>query len=209
MNINGTHIQIMWKEIATILLVVYIIRLAIDLYIRTVYKKICDQFYSNIWDGLEEKIRKHLNICNVFSNGPLNKNVRRMYNGLCMALASILLVNNNEVAFVNQLHKIKNEYDFEMKSFALALYYYSLHDEAAAKKHYNEYLKCNHENKNINVIMEHLFSKENNTRSSDDIQAAMETFKNPAIVKLLKTGAVCQGDGSVDKLNVSRGRFPD
>ncbi len=182
----------MWKEIAVILLVLYVTRLAIDMYIRKVYNKICNQFYSNTWDGLKEKIHKHRKLCDAFSNGPWNKNVRQMYNGLCVALASIALVNNDEVAFVNQLHEVKNEDDFEMKSFMLALYYHSAHDEVESKKCYNAYLKCNHENKNIKVIMEHLFSEKNNTQSSDDINTASETFKNPAIIKLLGG----QGDGS-------------
>ena len=65
MNINGTNVQIMWKEIAIILLIVYITRFAIDIYIKTIYNKIYNQFYSYTWNGLEEKIKKHQKICNI------------------------------------------------------------------------------------------------------------------------------------------------
>ena len=123
MNINGTEVQIMWKEIAVGLLVLYVIRLLIDLYIKTEYKQFNNLFYSHDWNGLDVKIRKHQRICDVFSKGPWNKNVCLMYNGLCVALASMALINNDVVDFLNQLHYIKNEDNFEIKHFILALYY--------------------------------------------------------------------------------------
>ena len=56
MNINGTEVQIMWKEIAVGLLVLYVIRLLIDLYIKTEYKQINNLFYSK--KVMEETLKK-------------------------------------------------------------------------------------------------------------------------------------------------------
>ena len=192
MNINGTEVQIMWKEIAVGLLVLYVIRLLIDLYIKTVYKQITYLFYSHNWSGLDVKIRKHQRICDVFSSGPWNKKVCLMYNGLCVALASMALINNNEVDFLNQLHYIKNEYNFEIKHFMLALYYCSKHDEIASKRNYNAYLQCNREDENIRVILDYLFPDKSNLRSMEDVSGAIKTFHNPAIVKLLRNNGIIE-----------------
>ncbi len=190
MNINGTEVQIMWKEIAVGLLVLYVIRFLIDLYIKTKYKQINNLFYSHDWNGLDVKIRKHQRICDVFSNGPWNKNVCLMYNGLCVALASMALINNNEVDFLNQLHYIKNEDNFEIKHFILALYYCSKHDEIASKRNYNAYLRCNRKDENIRVIMDYLFSETSSIQSKEDICGAVKTFQNPAIIKLLRDNGI-------------------
>lgn len=190
MKYNSTNTQIMWKEIAIILLVMYIARFVIDIYIKTVYNKINNDFYLNKWDGLEEKIRKHLKICNIFSIGPFNQKVCLMYNGLCIALASMALLNDEE-AFVNRLWIIKREEAFEMKPFMLALYYLSKQDEVASMKYYNTYLRCNHQNEYIKVIMEYLFDKKK-THPKEDIANAVKTFQNPAIIKLLEDNNILQ-----------------
>ena len=196
-SINGTEVQIMWKEIAIVLLVLYVVRVLIDLYIKAVYKRIHNLFYSHAWSGLEDKIRKHQRICVVFSSGPWNKNVCQMYNGLCIALGSMALVNNNEVDFLNQLHNIKNEENFEIKHFILALYYRSKHDDIAAKRNYNAYLRCNRKNENIRAIMDYLFLENSSIQSKVDISGVIKTFQNPAIIKLLMdNGITGQGDGS-------------
>ena len=185
MNIKGTNIYIMWKEIGVMLLVVALIRLSIDIYIVKIYKKICKKFYSKAWNGLDGEIKKHRKLCNVFSVGPWNKNIRLMYNGCCVALASIALIKNDEVEFVNQLNLVKKETDFEMKSFMLALYYCSKQDEITAKKYFDSYLKCNKKNGDIKVIMDYLFVQ-GKTQQREEFDCAIQKFQNPAILKLFE-----------------------
>lgn len=72
-NISGSNVQIMWKEIAIILIILYLIRCLTDLYIIKEYKKILNSFFADEWRGLEQKIEKHQKLCNIFSNGPFNK----------------------------------------------------------------------------------------------------------------------------------------
>lgn len=184
MNVNGIAVNIMWKEIGAILIIVYMGRIFINMYIKNGYNRINKKFYTNNWNGLEEEIERYKKICKVFSNGPWNKNMRLIYNGLCVASASISLIRHNEVGFVECLNEVKKEVDFEMKPFLLALYYRYKQQDDVAKKYYNKYLICNHVDEDIKVIMEYLFCQ-GQQRDVSEIGCTIKKFQNPAILKLL------------------------
>lgn len=189
---GGTNIKIMWKEIVIILLILYSVRLAIDIYIKIIYNKIIEKFYTYNWDGLEEKVEKHRKICNVFSNGRWNKNVRLIYNGLCVVISSMAFLRGDDSEFINQLSCVKDEVNFEIKPFMLALYYRSRNDEVAMREYYNKFLDCNSHSEYTKVIMEKLFS-EQMLQKSENLHNAIKKFQNPGIIKLL------QENGLIDK----------
>lgn len=185
MNINGVNIQIMWTEIVITFFLIGIVRYLINMYILHVYNNIYKEFISFKWEKLDDKIRKHKKLCNVFSNGPYNKKIRLMYNGLCMALSSMALIRNHESGFIEELNDIKQEEEFELKAFVLALYYRS-NNNSLAIQYFNKYVRCIHQNKNIELIMKYLFDKEKTTKDMDDIKKVIKCFRNPAIICLLK-----------------------
>lgn len=186
MNVNEVHVQIMWKEIAIIFLLIFLLRCMTDVYIITIYKRINSSFYLGEWDGLEEKILRHRKICNVFSDGPFNKNIRVRYNGLCMALASMRLMQGDEADFLQQLNYVKKEEEYEMKAFILALYYRSKEQHEEAEKQYHKFSKCNSQSQNLKIVLDVLFEKQKEIQKDEAYRDAIRSFQNPAILKLFK-----------------------
>lgn len=189
MNSSGVHVQIMWKEIAIIFLCIYLMRCLTDFYIVNKYKKLNKAFYAGEWEGLEKKLIKHQRICNVFSDGPFNKNIRTLYNGLCVALASIGLLEEDEETFVRQLNCVKKDEEYEMKAFMLALYYNSRGNEKEAIRQYRKYMTSNPRNKNMQEVLEYLYGEKKEVPIS-----SVESFQNPAIIKLLNDNIITLSD---------------
>ena len=151
MNI-GT-VQIMWKEIGIGFIVLYVLRKLLDVYMIKKYEKLLTLFGVIEMDTLKLKAEKHLKLCDFFSVGPWNKSIYWTYNGLCWLLATISFVENNENDFLAYLGNIKKEQEFEMKSFALSLYYRSKGDITQAIRYYIVYLTSKHVNNDIAVVM--------------------------------------------------------
>ena len=185
MGINGITTQIMWTDIIITLAVIYALRTLTEVYIVKTYKKLNKAFFEGEWDGLEKKMIKHQNICNVFSDGPFNKDIRVLYNGLCVALASIGLMQGDEETFLRQLNYIKKEKEYEMKAFILSLYFCSKGNEEEAVIQYQKYLETNPKNKNAKNILEYLFGEKKEVPTS-----SVESFHNPAIIKLFKDNSI-------------------
>ncbi|MEE0883944.1 MAG: hypothetical protein U0L59_01800 [Faecalimonas sp.] len=186
LNIEHTNVQIMWKEIVLIFLFIYIIRFFTDIYIIIVYKNIYNRFYAHDWFGLEKKVKKHQNLCSVFLSGPFNKKIRLIYNGLCMILSSIALIDENDCVFITEIDNIKKDEEFELKPFVLALYYRSKNDLTTAMKFYHKYSRCIHQDENIDIIMNYLFSNQECKKMNNEIAIAIKSFQNPAIIKLFE-----------------------
>lgn len=189
-NISGSNVQIMWKEIAIILIILYLIRCLTDLYIIKEYKKILNSFFADEWRGLEQKIEKHQKLCNIFSNGPFNKKIRFIYNTLCVVLASIKYIDGNEPEFLYHLKRIKKENEFEMKSFVLALYFHSKGRMSEAEESYHYFLKCNSENQEAKDILVYLFYPDQRKDLEVACVKAKQAFRNPAIIELFKVNHI-------------------
>ena len=176
---NKIYIQIMWKEIAIILLFICLLRFLTDFYIVKKYKKLIKDFFAGEWERLEIKMIKHQKICNIFSDGPFNKKIRAFYNGLCVALASIGLVRGDEETFLRQLSYIKKPEEYEMKSFMLSLYYNSKKNEKEAIEQFHKYIESNPKSKNMQDVLEYLYEQKVVFPAS-----SVKSFHNPAIIKL-------------------------
>lgn len=185
-NIGGSNVQIMWKEMVLIFIVLYLMRCLTDLYILRVYKKILNSFFAEDWSGLERKIEKHQKLCSIFSNGPFNKKIRYIYNTLCVVLASIKFINGNENEFLFHLGRIKRENEFEMKAFLLSLYYHSRGKMREAEEYYHYFLKCNSENQAARDILLYLFNPTQRTELEAVCVKAKQSFRNPAVIELFK-----------------------
>lgn len=103
-----------------------------------------------------------------------------------MALSSMALIRNNEIEFVKELDNVKQEEEYELKAYVLYLYYVSKNNNALAMKYYNNYSRCTHENRNIEIVMKYLFNKDECLRTTSEFQNAINSFQNPAIIRLLK-----------------------
>lgn len=135
-------VQIMWKEIGIGLLGLYILRNILDVYMVKKYKKIVSLFGKIETNQLKAKAEKHLKLCDFFSIGPWNKQIYFIYNGLCWLLSSISLIENNDRRFLEYLEMVKKEKEFEIKPFALFLYYRSKDDAVRAKhRHFSRRAK--------------------------------------------------------------------
>lgn len=181
----GNEIHIMWGEIIFSLLFLYGIRFLIDQYLVKEYKKILEDFYSNKWTGIYEKIERCQKVSDIFSNGPWNKNNRWIYNNLCIIRASIFYVNGDILSFLKNLDNIKKEKDFELKAFLLFLYYYSEKNEDKISKYYYEYLKTVQENKDIATVI-HVLMGTHEYMQETNFEEAIKNFKNPAIIELFE-----------------------
>lgn len=179
MNI-GT-VQIMWKEIGIGFIVLYVLRKLLDVYMIKKYEKLLTLFGVIEMDTLKLKAEEHLKLCDFFSVGPWNKSIYWTYNGLCWLLATISFVENNENDFLAYLGKIKKEQEFEMKSFALSLYYRSKGDITQAKRYYNVYLTSKHVNNDIAVVMNSIWHEK---KDPELLTESINRFENPALKKL-------------------------
>ena len=182
---NEANIRIMWKEIAIIFIVIFLIRLCIDVYIFLRYKQISNKFNSQNYTNLEKKTERLRKLTRIFSLGPWNKQMTLIYNNLCCIRSSIALVNDDEELFVNYLEFVKSEENYGLKPFMLALYYRSKKEDDTASKHYEQYMRSNHKDSNLNAIMNHLFCNSDKTEKIENLNEILGCFKNPAIIKLL------------------------
>ena len=158
---NTGTVQIMWKEIIVGFIILYLLRIVLDVYMIKKYEKLLKLFGVIEMDTLKLEAEKHLKLCNFFSVGPWNKAIYWTYNGLCWLLATISYVEDDEYDFLAYLGKVKNEQEFEMKSFVLALYYRSKKDFNQARHYYDVYLTSKHVNNDIGVIMDSVLTGKN------------------------------------------------
>lgn len=188
---NTGVVQIMWKEmgigLSVFLIVMYVFRNILDIYMIKTYKKIIEMYGKVEMETLKVKAKKHLKLCNYFSVGPWNKQIYLAYNGLCWLLASINLLEENEGEFLAYLKMIKKENEFEMKSFALSLYYRSKKDNNQAKYYYGLYLESKHVDNDIAIIMNSLFGE---IEKAELITESASRFSNPAIIKLFRDNEI-------------------
>ena len=145
------------------------------------YEKLLKLFGVIEMDTLKLEAEKHLKLCNFFSVGPWNKAIYWTYNGLCWLLATISYVEDDEYDFLAYLGKVKNEQEFEMKSFVLALYYRSKKDFNQARHYYDVYLPSKHVNNDIGVIMDRVWSGK---AKSELVAESVKKFENPVLRKL-------------------------
>ena len=178
---NTGTVQIMWKEIIVGFIILYLLRGVLDVYMIKKYEKLLKLFGVIEMDTLKLEAEKHLKLCNFFSVGPWNKAIYWTYNGLCWLLATISYVEDDEYDFLAYLGKVKNEQEFEMKSFALSLYYRSKGDITQAKRYYNVYLTSKHVNNDIGVIMDSVW---NGKAKSELVAESVKKFENPVLRKL-------------------------
>lgn len=186
---NTGVVQIMWKEIGIGCLMLYVFRNMLDIYMIKKYKKITKLYGIVEADQLKLKIEKHLKLCNLFSVGPWNKNIYFIYNGLCWMMSSINLVEGKELEFLKYLEKVKKENEFEMKPFALFLFYRSKKNVEKAKYYYNAYLKCKHVDNDIAIIMRDIV---NEGKKSEIFNESIKKFIDPALQKLFKENKILE-----------------
>ena len=82
---------------------------------------------------------------------------------------------DDEYDFLAYLGKVKNEQEFEMKSFVLALYYRSKKDFNQARHYYDVYLTSKHVNNDIGVIMDSVWSGK---AKSELVAESVKKFEN-------------------------------
>lgn len=180
-------IQIMWKEIGIGFLVLYVLRSMLDIYMIKKYEKIERSYGMVDLNILKSQAKRHLKLCDFFSVGPWNKKIYAIYNGLCWLMSSISLLENNEADFLTYLNMIKKEQEFEIKAFALSLYYRSKKDINQGQYYYNLYLASKHTDKDIAVIMDCIWNGKEKTKVFFE---SVEKFKNPALKIIFKKNCV-------------------
>lgn len=186
MNLSSCVVQIMWKDIFIILGVVFGINLLIGIYMLFACKRIFNDFYSGNIKGLKNRAIKLRRLYNFYSAVPYSKNMCLIYNHLCLLISSMALLEGEETEFLKQLSVVKQAINYEWKPFVLALYYRSKNDIEIATKYYQKYLNCNHKDDNIKIILDGLFVNQEYSGSDASFLKVKRSFKNPAIIKLLK-----------------------
>ena len=181
-------VQIMWKEIGIGLILLYLLRVVLDLYMLNKYKKLVALHGTIPAEAFQTRAQKHLKLCGFFAVSPWNKQIYAAYNGLCWLLAMDALQEGQEEAFLTWLSKVRKEEEFEAKAFTLSLYFRAKGQEKIAGQHYEMYLKSKHSDQNISVIMRGLFEEK---ERAETINEAASAFRNPAIRKLLNENGIC------------------
>lgn len=181
-------VQIMWKEIGIGLILLYLLRVVLDLYMLNKYKKLVALHGTISAEAFQTRAQKHLKLCGFFAVGPWNKQIYAAYNGICWLLAMDALQEGLEEVFLTWLSKVRKEEEFEAKAFTLSLYFRAKRQEKIAGQYYEMYLKSKHSDQNISVIMCGLFE---GTEPIESIQKAAGALKNPAVIKLLKDNGIC------------------
>lgn len=191
--------KIEWKFIIVELVVLFLCIIFIDVYMIVKHNSTTKKYYSGNFKGLVKELKRLQSVSNIFSKNPRSKNREMIFNTTCIFLASISLLNGDENGFILELNKVKNEKRCEIKPFMLSLFFKSKNDIQNAEMYYQVFRKCEHSNKSMIVVMDYLFVNED-TITIEEFTNAVNTFRNPAIIKLLNTmqsGDGKTGDGSL------------
>lgn len=180
---NWGPIEIMWKEIGIGILILFLLRSLLDIYMIKSYEKLIGTYGIIEKENVKIKAKKLLKLYNVFSVGPWNKQMYLAYNGTCWLLASMCLIESDESGFIDYLNKVKKQDRFEMKPFALSLYYRSRENIAQMIYYYNVYMESQHVDENMDIIMNCLFG---NKERMSLLEKAVNSFHNPALIQLFK-----------------------
>ena len=170
-------------EVLIVLFVFYVVLCAINVYIIFSFTKVMKNYFPEKLILAEKKLNTIRLFGDYLSGNPKNIQTREIYNHTCFLLASIELLKGNDRAFLRELDGIKKENEFELKAFMLALYYRSKDKSDMAVKEYNKYIQCSKHEKDVQIIMSGLFD-EKDSKHDDLFLNALNTFKNPAIIKL-------------------------
>lgn len=191
MNIN---VKIGWKFIIIELVVLFLFIILIDVYMIVKHNSTTKKYYSGDFKGLVKELKRLQSISDIFSKNPRNKNREMIFNTTCIFLASISLLNDDENGFILELNKVKNEKRCEIKPFMLSLFFKSKNSTQNAEMYYQIFRNCEHSNKSMIVVTNYLFVNEDTT-TIEEFTNAVNTFRNPAIIKLLDT---IRGQGSTE-----------
>lgn len=183
MNIN---LRIGWNVIIIELVILLLLIILADVYMIVKHNSTTKKYYSGNFKGLVKELKRLQFVSNIFSLNPRNRNREMIFNTTCVFLASIFLLNDDENGFIRELSKIKSETRYEIKPFMLALFFKSKNDMQNAEMCCQAFKNCEHINENMNVVMNYLFSNDEEVKN-DEFGNAVNSFRNPAIIKLLET----------------------
>ena len=184
----------MEKEIIVALLVLILWQCILGMFMRNIMKKyikIVKQYnysegenLSPEWKEKTAHLLKRAKILCVITFG--SSSSKKLYNTLCYMLATTEFMDGNTDEFLRITNTAKRSFSntYAMLSSALALYYNAEGDRKIAEKYYRSYLLCDHEKKNMQIVMQKLFS--DTEVDETELKEAMQETRNPAIVKLLQ-----------------------
>lgn len=172
----------LWKETIIVIILICVIFIFLGIFTVRSFNKVIERYYPNDLFSAESTLNR-IRLWSDFLSVK-NDKICLVYNHTCYLLASIELLKGNDRAFLRELDGIKKEDDFELKSFMLALYYRSKGNGDMAVKEYSKYIQCSKHEKDIQIIMCGLFDGGEDFKSDDLFLNALNTFKNPAIIKL-------------------------
>lgn len=191
MNENAPVIEIMWKEILLILLAVFVLRGLLAQYLVVQHRRFVERYYMGKWSGLKNACEKHKRIAHFIAGGPLNPWGPVIYNDFCLIIASMAYLEGDIDTFLEQLHLSKKTKLHSLTPAFLACYYRSVDDFEKANQHYAEYTLREKKDKNVTVVLEHLFAAQQSVNSStESIVEALNDMKNPALLKLLEQNGI-------------------
>ena len=184
----------MEKEIIVALSILILWQCILGMFMRNIMKKyikIVKQYnysegenLSPEWKEKTAHLLKRAKILCVITFG--SSSSKKLYNTLCCMLATTEFMDGNTDEFLRITNTAKRSFSntYAMLSSALALYYNAEGDREMAEKYYRSYLLCEHEKKNMQIVMRKLFS--NTEVDETELKEAMQETRNPAIVKLLQ-----------------------
>lgn len=184
------HVKIGWKFIIIEFAVLFLFIILMDVYMLVKHNSTTKKYYSGNFKGLTKELKRLQSVSDIFSINPRNKNREMIFNTTCIFLASIALLNGDENGFLLELNKVKNEKRCEIKPFMLSLFYKSKNNTQSAEMYYQVFKDCEHGNESMCVVMNYLFDSED-TPTSEAFTTAVNTFRNPAIIKMLDAIGEC------------------
>ena len=131
--------------------------------------------------------KKVKTLCSIMRWHPLgNDSLIIIYNALSYMLATTELLDGNTNEFIKIATEANQSFSdtYEVLPFLLALYYNAEGDREMAEKYYRSYLLCDHEKKNMQIVMQKLFS--DTEVDETELKETVQETRNPAIMKLFQ-----------------------
>ena len=126
-------------------------------------------------------------LCSIMRWHPLgNDSLIIIYNTLSYMLATTELLDGNTKEFIKIATEANQSFSgtYEVLPFLLALYYNAEGDWEMAEKYYRSYLLCDHEKKNMQIVMQKLFS--DTEVDETKLKKVLQEVWDPATMKLFQ-----------------------
>ncbi|MBE6919440.1 MAG: hypothetical protein E7469_07130 [Ruminococcaceae bacterium] len=182
--INGVKVTIGWAPVLVTFLVICMIMLLVERRYMAAYKKAMRDYLEGNHENLRPrllKLQKHY--YPLISKETAKCNI---FNTLCLAHASLDLLDGDEESFLTQMKRILKEETFYPKQYMMALYYRMKGQTEEALQRYEAFLACVQQESTMRTVLDYLFAPEHGGIDEETLEQALREFHNPGNLFLME-----------------------